>query len=248
MRNMSKSEESNHQIQSPELAHHVGYAEYPHMEMAATALRVGMKEDYKKHVAEAESAGAEAGRVYLDGVTKDLASYALVSETLSEVDEILIPETFREKNEAYPGIHITKDEMIKYAEDFNVAGSSGEQNSRGHTINRNANKASTLWASFSSLKGDLSRKQYPDADWYHRTAPLIELEMDIETQEGASRPDSLLSISMDTLVNLLDEFDKTKALYPSKSTGQILGTGFGDSKLAFLREFVEYKKAQLAKE
>lgn len=46
---MSELQGNDTRIQSPELAHYVGYAEYPHVEMAATALRVGLNDDYKSH-------------------------------------------------------------------------------------------------------------------------------------------------------------------------------------------------------
>lgn len=124
-------------------------------------------------------------------------------------------------------------------------------------VNPNANKASRLWASLMCLSYDLKVKYktietYPEYDFgpSSRVTPLVELEMDIKVQSGIgnSQTDGLLSVSMDTLVNLVDEFDRIKELYPSKSTGQILGTNFGDSKLDFLRGFVEYKKTQHAKE
>lgn len=256
----SQSQEGIHRIQSRELASHIGWAEYPHLAMATTALAVGLQEDYVKYVANAEAAGIEAGRRYMDSIAKDLASYAFVSQTLGGDHERPVAETLPVHQENYPGVRITKDDLVRFAEQQNVAGSSDKVNAGGRHVNPNANTVSQVWVSLARLADDIHhRDYYPDRVWYYRrTPPLLELRLDIkniqelyslETYHDAKKLSrNLLDVSMDTLVNLISEFDRVQDLYPSKTTGEILGTGFGDTKLDFLRNFVEYKKAQLARE
>jgi hypothetical protein len=251
---MTELQSSDNRIHSQELAHYVGYAEYPHIEIARTALRVELLEDHASHLEDAQLAGIEAIHLYADGIANDLARYVLRSESAStaplESHQAEKPDTTQEN---YPGVRITKDEMAAYAEDQNVAGSSAEANSRGHKVNPNANKASSLWGTLSDLHNDLERSKSNNSEsvWSRsRVMPLIEVNMDIKYQDGGymNRAERLLSVSMDTLVSIVDEYDRIKALHPSKSHGMILGTGFGESKMAFLRGFVEYKKTQLAEE
>jgi hypothetical protein len=251
---MTELQSSDNRIHSRELAHYVGYAEYPHIEMARTALRVELLEDHASHLEDARLAGIEAIHLYADGIAYDLARYVLRSESVTtapcESHQAEKPDTTQEN---YPGVRITKDEMVAYAEDQKVAGSSAKENSRGYIVNPNANKASSLWGTLIDLNNDLERNKSDNAEstWNRRrVSPLVDINMDVEYRDGdyMNRVERLLSVSMDTLVSLVDEHDRVKAVHPSKSTGMILGTGFGESKLAFLRSFVEYKKTQLAKE
>jgi len=228
-------------INSAELAHHIGYAEYPHMEMAKAALRVGLEDDYQRYLSEAELSGQDAGAEYVKLISNDLASYALVSETLGSDNPVSIIENT--SNERYPGVRITKSDMIAFAEEQNVAGTSSKIDGAGSTINPNAKKAAAAWSSLAYLAEDLKQVNG------RRIKPLIAIEVSAtESNSLRSVGDFYLDFSIDTLMSLIEEYDRLKELYPSMQTGEILGTGFGEAKIAFIRDFVEYKKAQLAEE
>ncbi len=235
----------DNRIHASELAHHIGYAEYPHVEMARTAFRVGLEQDGRKHLSDAEAAGLEAGHEYLRSAANDVASYVLVSGLPSD-EQGQIAEIMHSRSEKYPGVRITKNDMVVFAEERNYTGVSKKMGSDDRPIRPNANKASQSWIALEDLADDLNWPEVNEqrAQWNKRYKPAIKIELDgIKVDQSLSR--KYLSFSMDTLVNLLEEFDRLKEEHPSMSTSTILGKKFGDARIAFIRDFVEHKKAQL---
>lgn len=243
---MSESHEVDNRIQTPELAHHMGYAEYPYMEMAAAALRLGLDGDFVEYVNDAELASIEAGRQFINSVANDLANYALANGISYDEHTPPTVDTLQVAHEKYPGVRVTKDDLIAYAEEQNVTGTTIRTDAKAATIHPNANMAGAVWGSLAFMVDDLRSRGQP---YHRRINPLVQVELDVELSEGAgSNSDYLLSISMDSLASLVDEHDRLKEAYPSKKTSTILGKGFGDARFAFIRDFVEYKKVQLAEQ
>lgn len=57
--------EHDYRIQSPELAHHMGYGEYPYRELAAISLKQGLDAEHEEYLSDASDAGVRAGREFI---------------------------------------------------------------------------------------------------------------------------------------------------------------------------------------
>lgn len=64
--------EQDHRIHSPELAHHMGYAEHPYRELAAISLKHGLSEEHENYLSKAHEAGMESGDRYVQSLQASL--------------------------------------------------------------------------------------------------------------------------------------------------------------------------------
>jgi len=216
-------------IQSPELAHHIGYAQYPHIELARTAFGA----DAQGHMLAAEAAGKEAAEQYAREIAADIGRFV---GTLKSPGESVEPDGHEEtaSPEKYPGVFVTKGDMIQFAQTKVIGDES---------IQKAASSARGAWGSLESLVLDLSGNLEDDGIWSHRKVPIIAVE--IVAKKSSDDSKECLEISLDSLVDLLDEFDRLKERYPTKIASAILGTNFGDVRLALVRDFVADKRTQL---
>ena len=72
--------EQDYRIQSPELAHHMGYAEYPYHELATHALKLGLDKKYEEHMREAHEAGMSVLREHVQSAQQSLNHFEDKSE------------------------------------------------------------------------------------------------------------------------------------------------------------------------
>lgn len=140
-------------------------------------------------------------------------------------------------SEKYPAIKITKGDLVAFAKEHNVAGSSSRIDGRDRQTNPNVKSAGDLWSELGRLNEGIRGLNY-------RSTPLLQLDLGAKFIDQKVEYRGHESFSMDGLVNLVEEFDGLRAENSTLTTGEILGKGFGDAKLGLLRSFVDCKKEQ----
>lgn len=227
-------------IDNPELANHIGFAEYPYIEMARTAESVGLLDERDMYIAEAHTAGTEAAEKYERSVQRDLGRYAQHEGIRPSDTQLAVVE-----RESLAAVKVTRQDLVTYAREVSVSGPPFERRGDGQTVDPSAQLAGGVWRRIIEFERWMHRAaQEPDLP---HTAPLIRADMGCN--EAAISPECLVSgVELTGLINLVEAYDTYRAEHPSLPTSEILGRSFGDAKIKFLRDFVEYKKSERSQE